>query len=821
MEKKMMVSDVPHMLEMWDFEKNKKDASEVVSTSKSLYHWRCKKCGHSWETSPNARLRSTGECPCCERNKIVAKGINDLFTKHPEAAASYDFERNTDIDVDTLGCMSKKRVYWKCPKCGYEWVASVKVRTYAEFKCPCCDSGKVIRRGVNDVFTVVPALEDWFDFEENEGDRIYQVGLNSMELFHWKCDECGRKWVSSVAARIKKEAGRYSVVHCSHYNNSKHNSISVPVVAAVPALMRFWNNDKNIRNPNTILINSSKRAFWICRNCGYEWQAIIRCQNEGSGKCKCCELFWVVKKGVSDMLTLLPELKDSYDFEKNKEIDVYSLKVVDPTVVWWKCPDCGYEWRSAVRSRVKGKYGSYSVARCPLCRFNEAVIPAASNENIMKFWDFDKNSNLDPQKVSVNSNKIAYWKCKKCDYSWSTSIYLRSKTGKCPQCERSNNFKNDIRKGVNDVLTLVPEMKDIYDFENNDNVDIYHTGVGSKTVVWWKCQECGHRWRGAIVSRTRKNKDGSRRLVGCPECSYNAMRKFYAKEYPRLVQMFDEKRNGVALSEVGSREAVTIKYWWHCPTCGGSFERLISSMANAIEDGRECCPYCRGTEALPGVNSLLAKHPNVAKQWSPNNTVSADYVLPYLQTMAKWCCTRCRGEYLAPINEMVRGRVECPYCTNKRVLSGFNSLQAKYPEIAAMWSPNNEKTADQVLPTISTSALWVCPVCSGEYLAPINEMVAGKVECPYCTNRKVLPGFNSFAVMHKELMKEWDFLNNYLLADADKIGDRCETVVWWRCKNNSTHQYLMSPVRRLMFEKRHRESCPYCKGLRRKKRHFI
>ena len=35
--------------------------------------------------------------------------------------------------------------------------------------------------------------------------------------------------------------------------------------------------------------------------------------------------------------------------------------------------------------------------------------------------------------------------------------------------------------------------------------------------------------------------------------------------------------------------------------------------------------------------------------------------------------------------------------------------------------------------------------------------------CPYCSNMKVLPGFNSFKVKHTDLMDEWDSINNYLL----------------------------------------------------------
>ena len=97
----------------------------------------------------------------------------------------------------------------------------------------------------------------------------------------------------------------------------------------------------------------------------------------------------------------------------------------------------------------------------------------------------------------------------------------------------------------------------------------------------------------------------------------------------------------------------------------------------------------------------------------------------------------------------------------------------------------------------------------------------GDDSCPYCTNRKVLPGYNSFAVKHDDLILDWDYINNYLLVNPEQIGDNYNGKVWWFCRNNSSHKYIMSPKQRLYFQKRHMESCTYCKGLRRKKRHFI
>lgn len=92
---------------------------------------------------------------------------------------------------------------------------------------------------------------------------------------------------------------------------------------------------------------------------------------------------------------------------------------------------------------------------------------------------------------------------------------------------------------------------------------------------------------------------------------------------------------------------------------------------------------------------------------------------------------------------------------------------------------------------------------------------------PFCADKKVLPGFNSFKAKHSDLMDEWYTLNNYVLALPDQIGDSDQTPVWWICRNNPAHHYRMSVSTRLMFQHRERESCPMCKGLRIKLWHFV
>ncbi|RHO06719.1 hypothetical protein DW227_13695, partial [Clostridium sp. AM18-55] len=77
-------------------------------------------------------------------------------------------------------------------------------------------------------------------------------------------------------------------------------------------------------------------------------------------------------------------------------------------------------------------------------------------------------------------------------------------------------------------------------------------------------------------------------------------------------------------------------------------------------------------------------------------------------------------------------------------------------------------------------------------------MATGNVDCVYCSMKEVLPGVNSFAVLHPDLMNEWNHLDNYLLCDPDQILDNCITPVCWTCPV-CAHDYKCSPKQRILY----------------------
>ncbi len=359
-------------------------------------------------------------------------------------------------------------------------------------------------------------------------------------------------------------------------------------------------------------------------------------------------------------------------------------------------------------------------------------------------------------------------------------------------------------------VAAVQELVRFWDFEKNA-VDINTMASNSEIVVNWHCRKCGYRWSSSPRIRMKAS--------GCPCCDSGKRVKAGFNDAitkcPDLIRLFDSSLNpGKDLSACALHS--DIFFTWKCDMCGYIWD---ASVENTVQSSCHC-PNCMNRRAIPGVNSLADKYPDLASMWSDKNPRSPSEILCNSYSWATWRCHVCGGEFSAYPVDMVSGKSSCPFCANKRVLPGFNSLAAKRPDLAKLWC-DEDASPDEIFPYSSYRARWLCPICNGIYRASVGDMVLSKTHCPYCADERVLPGFNSFAVKHPELMGEWNHLNNYALCDPDTIGETCDTVVWWVCSKNHSHSYTMSPRDRLMYQKRLKVACPFCKGRRRKKRHVI
>lgn len=401
-------------------------------------------------------------------------------------------------------------------------------------------------------------------------------------------------------------------------------------------------------------------------------------------------------------------------------------------------------------------------------------------------------------KIFYDSRRWLKWICNICHGEYGAYVKEIVNGKECPFCSDKYPLP-----GFNTLAVKHPDIAAIWSDKNEISAD--ETLVNGNYAIW-TCPVCHGNYNAPI-------KDVVDGKANCPYCNdrkvlpgFNSL----AAKYPDIASMWSNK-NELSADQVRPNYKSGI---WNCPVCHGNFNAEIIEMVNGEAD----CPYCNDRMPLSGFNTLAAKYPDIADMWSDQNELSSDQVLPNTN-IANWTCPICHGDYPARIIEIVNGEANCPYCNNRKVLPGFNSLADKYPDISKMWSDQNELSPNQVLPNTNT-ATWTCPTCHGDYPARIIDVINGVTDCPYCSGRKALPGKTSFAALHPDLMEDWDYIANYCLVNPDEILDTYSQKVWWNCKRRSEHKYPLSPADKVFYQKRHRESCPYCKGRRRKKKFF-
>lgn len=266
----------------------------------------------------------------------------------------------------------------------------------------------------------------------------------------------------------------------------------------------------------------------------------------------------------------------------------------------------------------------------------------------------------------------------------------------------------------------------------------------------------------------------------------------FAAVHPELVCEWSNRNAPLTPSDItfGSNK----RYWW-IGRCG--HEWLASPKSRHTG---EKCPYCAGMRVLPGFNDLASVRPDLAKEWSDENEpLKPNEVNARSHRKVKWK-GRCGHEWTAEIRARVKG-TGCPYCSNNKLMPGFNDLATVHPEIAKEWSPRNLPwTPDQAPANANRMVWWRCEL-GHEWQTLISTRVGGS-KCPYCTDIKLLKGFNDFKTRYPALADEWSERNLPLLPED--INEKSRRNVWWKC---STCGYEWRSV---VYTRIHGGLCPVC-----------
>lgn len=352
---------------------------------------------------------------------------NSLAKVHPELVPEWS-EKNLPLTPDKITYGSNKLMWWKVA-CGHEWQASVKARSSGE-KCPICSGSRVVE-GINDLTKVKPELAAEWSMKNNDL-KPTMVTIGSHKKVIWK-GKCGHEWVATVKSRTINGTG---CPYCSH--NAILEGFN-DLASQMPEIAAEWSERNAPLLPNQVTVFANRKVWWKCKECGNEWNTLISTRSGGS-KCPYCSGL-ILLKGFNDFATTHPQLAGEWS-ERNFPLTPDKVNFRSRRNVWWKCRECGYEWKSVINARVKG-------IECPVCA-DRAVLPgyndlATTDAHLLDEWDYERNKDITPAAVSRNSMKSVWWKCS-LGHSWKAKISERTVGGKgCTVCER-------------DYLTAFPKL---------------------------------------------------------------------------------------------------------------------------------------------------------------------------------------------------------------------------------------------------------------------------------------------------------------------------------------------------------------------------
>ena len=610
-----------------------------------------------------------------------------------------------------------------------------------------------------------------------------------------------------------------------------------------PALMAEWHWEKNGSlnlNPTLLTLGTQKNVWWKCVK-GHEWQATVKNRNSGTG-CPYCSNK-KVQKGYNDLATFNPLIVQEWDYTLNNDLRPEHVTPKSEKKVWWRC-EKDHTWQAMVADRNNGKGCPYCSGRVVIQWENDlkTLNPALAQE-----WDYELNGNLIPENMTVNSGQKVWWKCKD-GHKWQARIASRSNGNGCPYCSGRIAIK-----GKNDLLTLNPHLAKEWNYSLNGELTPENVTAKSGKKVWWKCQN-GHEWQAVISSRAIGR--------GCPTCMLGCQTSF-----PEYALLYYLKENGIEAihSYTGNGYELDIYiptkkiaieydgYYWHknktkkdldknakCKKDGitlyrireglpslndSSIDYLIQSNQKGLSTVLQIilCEIVKrkvvvdlGRDSIAIENlcvytkkesSFLSLNPEISREWNyeKNGNLKPEHFTANSGKKVWWKCKN-GHTWQATIHSRNKGS-GCPYCSNQKVLEGYNDLATRNPQLAKEWdyTLNGDLTPTMVSLNTHKKVWWKC--ASGHtWQSSIANRNKGK-GCPYCSGRYAILGENDLQSVNPALAKEWnyekngDLSPNHILPNSDK-------KVWWKCKKGHEWQATVN-------SRSNGRGCPYCSKRRK------
>lgn len=558
--------------------------------------------------------------------------LSNLLKDNKELMEKYYYEKNKNVDLNTLTLGSNKKIWWKCPKCGYAWKAIVKSKNNVKTCAVCCNRFVIV--GTNDLYTYCiknnrKDLIDEFDSEKNDF-SMKELTIESHKEVWWKCLKCEHSWHASPARRIKRDSG---CGVCKHIILKKGVN---DLLTTNPEIAKEWDNKKNKIGPDEVMAGSNKEKYWFICPKGHSYNATPLDRKKGNNCPKCSKerhtsfpekaVYYYIKKyltkveenyhnpilGNQEIDIFVPEIKlgieydgrawhKDYKRDLKKDIDCSQNNITLIRIRENGCTDFDsdsikinispynkQELENAIELIFKFIGDKYKICKNVDINIERdrmkilEIMDLSEKENslanycpeIKKYWNKEKNGKISPEQISHSSEKEIFLKCNKCNIEWKMLAKDFKLRPKCPYC-----YGRKVKTGYNDLFSTNPELIPLW--SKNNTLDPRKLSKGCNFLALWYCPKCNGEYDMIINDKANG--------YGCPYCSGHRVLKGYndlETTCPELINEWDYEKNIIKPTEVtkGSNETV----FWRCHICNHEWPSKISNRT-ILNRG---CPKC-------------------------------------------------------------------------------------------------------------------------------------------------------------------------------------------------------------------------------------
>jgi hypothetical protein len=254
-----------------------------------------------------------------------------------------------------------------------------------------------------------------------------------------------------------------------------------------------------------------------------------------------------------------PELVKEWHPTKNGKFGPRDVTPGSGKKVWWLCKE-GHEWQAAVYSRNRG-------SGCPICNRGVAAndrLLLLSETPLIRQWHPTKNGNLNPRKMTLDSDKKAWWLCRE-GHEWQETVKRRMKQRGCPFCgvpvkvkprpKRRNitGSASGVRGAVWDD-EIITDLKTETDFRKNtrfkyqDTVILEHPASGQ----WNYARSFNISEEGILLESGIPYRAGSRISIHFSKPPFRSSQKIY--------QAVVKWCKGLSFDDTGSAYGLGVKF---------------------------------------------------------------------------------------------------------------------------------------------------------------------------------------------------------------------------------------------------------------------